>query len=77
MPVVFFALGARFHFFSVDLAEPMHIHVSQRGRDAKFWLREDVVLAYNRGWKEREVSRFVAVIRERRCEIEALWNERP
>lgn len=77
MPVVFFALGARFHFFSADLSEPMHIHVSQSGRDAKFWLRADVVLAYNRGWKERDVSRFIAVIRERRSEIEALWNERP
>ena len=51
MPVVFRQNGFRFHFFSDegDPREPIHIHVSKPGADAKFWLYPEVIIAYNRG----------------------------
>lgn len=40
MPVVFRWKGFRFHFFSDegDPREPIHIHVTKAGHNAKFWL---------------------------------------
>mgnify|MGYP000564804849 CR=1 FL=1 len=55
MPKVFAWNGYRFHFFANegDPREPAHVHVT-KGRDtAKFWLRPDVALAYNRGFSPR------------------------
>ena len=59
MPVVFRALGFRFHFFSDegDPREPPHIHMARAGEDAKFWLRPDVRLAYNRGVAPRDIAK--------------------
>jgi hypothetical protein len=77
MPVVFRWNGYRFHFFSNegDPREPVHIHVNKDADDAKFWLHPDVSLAYNYGFKARELSQLAAVIEERRAEIEEAWDD--
>lgn len=77
MPVVFRQNGYRFHFYS-DEGEPresVHIHV-RRGRDnAKFWLWPEVNLVYNRGFSRIEQCWLVAIIEQRREDIERTWNE--
>lgn len=77
MPVVFRWNGYRFHFFSNegDPREPAHIHVTRPRATAKFWLHPEVNVAYNKGFKARELSQFIAVIEARRDEIEGTWND--
>lgn len=77
MPVVFRWNGYRFHFFSNegDPREPVHIHVSRSGANAKFWLFPGVELAYNRGYDARTIKRLQELIEQRRIEIEEVWND--
>lgn len=77
MPKVFSWNGFRFHFYSEegDPREPVHIHI-RKGRDnAKFWLRPEVVLAYNRGFPPHVLTRLMEVVEERREIIESIWND--
>jgi hypothetical protein len=77
MPKVFDWNGYRFHFFSNEgePREAVHVHVT-KGRDtAKFWLRPDVVVAYDRGFSPRVLSQLIGVIEERREQIERSWHD--
>ncbi len=77
MPKVFEWRGYRFHFYSEegDPREPLHIHV-RKGRDnAKFWLRPEVTLAYNRGFPPHVLSQLIPVIEQRVSLIESVWND--
>jgi hypothetical protein len=76
MPVVFRFQGARFHFYANEGSplEPVHIHVTQAGNDAKFWLHPNVQLAYNYGFSARELTAFANVVEDRRDEIERAWH---
>lgn len=77
MPKVFDWNGYRFHFFANegDPREPVHVHVSRAGANAKFWLLPGVELAYNRGYDARTIKRLQEVVEQRRTEIEGLWND--
>lgn len=77
MPKVFDWNGYRFHFFANegDPLEPVHVHVSQAGAKAKFWLTPEVELAYNRGFDARTIKRLQEVVEQRRNEIEERWND--
>jgi hypothetical protein len=77
MPKVFEWNGYRFHFYSEegDPREPVHIHV-RKGRDnAKFWLRPNVTLAYNRGFASHVLTQLVREIEQRRELIESVWDD--
>lgn len=77
MPKVFDWNGFRFHFFSNegDPREPVHIHVTKAPATAKFWIRPEVALAYNRGFPPKVLSDLVRVIEDRADEIERAWND--
>ena len=77
MPKVFDWNGYRFHFFSNegDPREPAHVHVTKDRDTAKFWLRPEVALAYDRGFPPRVLSQLIRVIEDRRDEIESAWND--
>jgi hypothetical protein len=77
MPVVFRHQGFRFHFFSNEgnPREPPHVHVLNNNIDAKFWLRPDVVVAYNDGFNARTLRELTEIIERRRNEIEQAWND--
>ncbi len=77
MPTVFLERGFRFFFYSNEGSprEQAHIHVEKDTLEAKFWLRPEVRVAYNDGYRPRtlrEVAWIVAVNRDR---IERAWNE--
>lgn len=77
MPKVFIWKGFQFLFYSEegDPREPVHIHV-RRGRDnAKFWLRPEVTLAYNRGFPSHVLNQLAREVEARRDLIESAWNE--
>ncbi len=77
MPAVFRYDGYRFHFFSNEgnPREPVHIHVTRDGADAKFWLHPEVNVAYNRGFTRRVLAELSAIIEQRCDEIEGAWHE--
>jgi hypothetical protein len=77
MPVAFRENGFRFYFYSNegDPREPVHIHVTKDGMDAKFWLYPEVSLAYNFGFNGRTLAALERVVSERRSAIEEYWND--
>ena len=77
MPVIFRHKGYRFYFFSNegDPREPVHVHVTKDGHDAKFRLQPEVVVAYNHGFNARGLAELARVVEERRTEIEEAWDE--
>ncbi len=58
-----------------DPREPAHIHVRQGADEAKFWLRPDVVLAYNDGFNARMLNRIQMLTEHHRDELERAWDE--
>lgn len=77
MPKVFEQSGFRFHFFSNegDPREPVHVHVTKDGIDAKLWLDPEIAIAFNKGYDARTLRWIAGVVAERRQEIEDAWNE--
>ena len=69
MPVVFRSGGFRFFFYANEGSprEPIHIHVERSEQQAKLWLRPEVSIAYNDGFKAgalRELLKLVEANRE-------------
>jgi hypothetical protein len=77
MPVVFRENGFRFHFYSNegDPLEPIHIHVTKDGADAKFWLYPDVNVAYNYGFDARTQNWLSQTVEAQRQQIEDAWHD--
>jgi hypothetical protein len=77
MPLVFRYRGFRFHFYSNegDPREPPHVHVMKDDADAKFWLRPEAAVAYNRGFNARVLADLLDQVEQRREEIERAWND--
>ncbi|MEQ1548688.1 MAG: DUF4160 domain-containing protein [Chakrabartia sp.] len=77
MPVIFRENGFRFHFFSDegDPLEPVHVHITKDGLNAKFWLYPDVHLAYNYGFNGRILSDLGKMVEAHWQEIEEAWND--
>ena len=76
-PVVFRHRGFAFKFYANEgnPREPVHVHMVKDGRDVKFWLWPDVSIAYNDGVDERTVRDLIAIVHERRKEIERVWRD--
>ena len=64
MPTVFLERGFRFFFYSNEGSprEPVHIHVEKDNIEAKFWLRPEVTLAYNEGFRARVLRELVEMV---------------
>jgi len=77
MPTVLRARGFRFFSYSNEgrPLEPPHVDVEQGEREAKFWLRPEVYLAYNDGFGAGALRELLALV-EGNCErIEKARNE--
>ncbi len=66
--------GFRYFFVSLDRGEPMHIHVGQGRKYAKFWL-EPVELAKSRNLRSHELAEIRKTIEENLNEIRSRWRE--
>ncbi len=77
MPVVFRENGVRFHFYSDEGTprEPIHIHASEAGREAKFWLFPKVRLARKMGYNDREIAALTRIVEANRDRIEQRWHD--
>ena len=73
MPTVLRVDGLRLYFYSHEPNEPPHVHVDRGEASAKVWL-EPVALARNLGYPARDLTRILALVRERRIELLEAWH---
>ena len=64
----------RVYFYSHDMQEPPHVHVDRDDETAKFWLTP-VALAYNIGFRARELRDVQRIVSERSAEFLEAWND--
>ena len=74
MPVVLRHGPYRFHFYSVDRNEPMHVHVVRDDAECKYWL-DPVRYADNDGFSMKELNRIEKIIISHRKQLVEQWNE--
>ena len=73
MPTVLRWNGYRFYFFSNEGQEPPHVHVDRAGCTANFWL-DDVRMARNIGYSNRQIGELSAKIRDERLSFLEAWR---
>ena len=64
----------RIYFYSHDMQEPPHVHVDRDDETAKFWLTP-VALAYNIGFRARELRDIQRIVREHSSDFVEAWND--
>jgi len=73
MPTVLVEKGYYFRFYASDMGEPPHIHVVRGRKRAKIRI-QDMSLAYNRGFKQHEITNILKIMsRNKKIVLEA-WN---
>jgi hypothetical protein len=75
LPTILHAKGFRFSFYSYDLQEPMHVHVTKDGRETKVWMHP-ISLAWNRGFRDHQIIDILEILETNRDLVETAWNER-
>lgn len=73
MPTLLIWRGYKFRFYALDRDEPPHIHVVKDSRSLKVWL-ENVEVARNVGYNNREVEQVLAIVAEHRGPWMEAWN---
>ncbi|NJO38417.1 MAG: DUF4160 domain-containing protein [Rhizobiales bacterium] len=73
MPTVLRWKGYRFFFYSADEHEPPHVHIRKESCEAKIWL-EDLSVAVNIGFSQRELRMLVREAGVRRDELTRAWH---
>jgi hypothetical protein len=53
----------------------MHIHVTGKDGEAKFWIEPSIELANNLGLKENEINELMGIIKIRENEIREAWRK--
>ena len=74
MPTVLEWKGWKFLFYSLDYAEPPHVHVRKDRKEAKIWLCR-VELARNRRCTDQELATLLRVTEENRTAFLEKWHE--
>ena len=64
----------RLFFVASDRTEPVHVHVVQEDKSAKFWL-SPVRQAYNLGFAANELKRIEGLVHEHEAQLLKAWNE--
>lgn len=73
MPTIFILFGLRFMFYSDD-HEPVHVHITNGGREAKYNV-QPVKMVYNHGFKKHELSLIESLVEENVDVIIDRWQE--
>jgi hypothetical protein len=74
MPTVLWIGPYRFSFFSLDCAEPRHVHVVRERMSLKVWL-DPVKADRNEGFKSVEIRKIIRLVSENRAFLIGKWNE--
>jgi hypothetical protein len=73
VPTVLNESGFRFFFYSLEGAEPPHVHVEHGDAVAKFWL-DPVELARSHGFRAHEMRRARILVIEHRLRFLEAWH---
>ena len=73
MPTIFTLFGLRFMFYSDD-HEPVHVHICNSGREAKYNV-QPMMMVYNHGFKKHELSLIESILEENTDVILDRWQE--
>ena len=73
MPTIVRIEGHRFYFYSHEPNEPPHVHVDKGGASLKAWL-DPVSLARNVGFRPREISAVLELVRQHRTILLEAWH---
>jgi hypothetical protein len=74
VPTVLRVGGYRFFFFSREGTEPVHIHVQQAERYAKFWL-SPLSLAWAKGFRSNELTELLRIVQRHSSTFEERYHE--
>lgn len=74
MPTLFTLFGFRFMFYSND-HEPIHVHVIKDSHEARYQVKQEVILLENNGLKTSELRMAESVIEENKEVIVERWTE--
>jgi hypothetical protein len=74
MPTVLRIGSFRFHFYSDEGTEPLHIHVRTHDGECKFWL-EPIALAAVKGVKPHDIRAIERLVFEHRVVLLAAYHE--
>jgi hypothetical protein len=74
MPTVLRVGAYRFHFYSDERGEPVHIHVRTSDGECKFWL-DPITLAKNRGLAAHTVRDIERLVYEHQEFLKEKYNE--
>lgn len=74
MPTVLRTSSYRFFFYAGDKNEPVHIHVEDGRKTAKFWL-DPIFMEYNKGFRRHELQHVYRIIFENQLLLIKAWNE--
>ena len=74
MPTVLIIFGFVFKFYSDD-HEPVHIHITKDGHEAKYNVDPVINMVFNHGFKKHELSMIESVLEENRIVILDRWNQ--
>lgn len=72
MPTLFILFGYKFFFWSNE-HDPIHVHVSKGGSEAKYNV-QTVSLIENYGFKRNELRMIESIIEENKEVIKEHWN---
>lgn len=75
MPTVLRIGSYRFHFYSDEGDEPVHIHIRTPDGECKFWIEPSIVLAGNRGVKAHDLRRIELLIYEHKQQLKQSYHE--
>ena len=77
MPVVFRYKGFRFFFYFNEGSprEPLHVHVSSGGSEAKLWLKPQVRVASSYGFDAGTLRELTEVAQANGELIERAWHD--
>jgi uncharacterized protein DUF4160 len=74
MPTILRLLGYRIGFYSGDLDEPVHVHITKAGCEAKYWI-SSITLEWNHGFRTHELREIAAILNDNQQKIIDTWNE--
>lgn len=74
MPTIFRIDGFRFHFYSSDRPEPIHVHVEKGIATAKIWMNP-IRLQDCHGFSNAEINRIIKHVELNSELIVRSWNE--
>jgi len=74
MPTLLIIFGLRFYFYSND-HEPMHIHVQSVDGEAKFEIRDQIIMISNDGLKTKDLKLAESIIEENLENFKQGWNK--